>query len=68
MKEKGEVKWFDPAKGYGFIQRESGEDIFIHWTGIVADGYKTLNDGQAVEFIVADSPKGLNATQVVALD
>lgn len=68
MKEKGEVKWFDSAKGYGFIQRQSGEDIFIHWTGIVADGYKTLNDGQAVEFIVADSPKGLNATQVVALD
>ena len=68
VKEKGEVKWFDAAKGYGFIQRQSGEDILCHWTGIVADGYKSLNDGQAVEFIVADSPKGLNATQVVALD
>ncbi len=52
MKEQGIVKWFNASKGFGFIQRQSGEDVFVHFSAIVADGYKSLNDGQAVEFEV----------------
>src|SRR5437899_9620081 len=63
-KEQGTVKWFNASKGFGFIQRQSGEDVFVHFSAIVADGYKTLNDGQAVEFEVSKGPKGLQASNV----
>jgi cold shock protein len=61
------VKWFNASKGYGFIQRQSGEDVFVHFSAIQSDGYKSLNDGQAVEFEVTRGPKGLQATNVSAL-
>ena len=61
------MKWFNASKGYGFIQRQSGEDVFVHFSAIQADGYKSLNDGQAVEFEVTRGPKGLQAANVSAL-
>ena len=67
MKEQGTVKWFNAAKGYGFISRQSGEDVFVHFSAIVADGYKSLNEGQAVEFEVVSGPKGLQASNVAAV-
>ena len=67
MREKGTVKWFNGAKGYGFIQRSTGEDVFVHFSAIQSDGYKSLNDGQAVEFEVTTGPKGLQASNVTAL-
>lgn len=67
MKEQGTVKWFNASKGFGFIQRESGEDVFVHFSAIQSSGYKTLNEGQAVEFEVTTGPKGLQATNVVCL-
>ena len=66
-KEQGAVKWFNAAKGYGFIQRQSGEDVFVHFSAIEAEGYKNLNEGQAVEFEVKQGPKGLQAEHVVGL-
>jgi len=63
-KETGVVKWFNAAKGYGFIQRANGEDVFVHFTAIQAEGYKSLNDGQKVEFEVTQGPKGLQASNV----
>ena len=65
MKERGTVKWFNNAKGYGFIQRESGQDVFVHHSSINAEGFKSLNEGDTVEFIVAKGPKGLQAQDVV---
>lgn len=62
--EKGTVKWFNGAKGFGFISRETGEDVFVHFKEIVGEGYKTLNDGEAVTFEVVRGPKGLQATNV----
>ncbi|MGA9364257.1 MAG: cold-shock protein [Bacteroidota bacterium] len=62
--EKGTVKWFNGAKGYGFISRQSGEDVFVHFRSIVGDGYKTLNEGDQVEFEVEQGPKGLQASKV----
>ena len=66
-KEQGTVKWFNAAKGFGFIQRQSGEDVFVHFSAIQGDGYKSLNEGQAVEFEVTKGPKGLQASNVTAL-
>jgi cold shock protein len=66
-KEQGTVKWFNASKGFGFIQRQSGEDVFVHFSAIIADGYKSLNDGQAVEFEVTKGPKGLQASNVQPL-
>ena len=63
-KEQGVVKWFNPSKGYGFIQRQSGEDVFVHFSAIQMDGYKSLTEGQLVEFEVAQGPKGLQAESV----
>ncbi len=63
--EKGVVKWFNGSKGYGFISRENGEDVFVHYSAIQDDGYRTLEEGDAVEFEVAEGPKGLQATNVV---
>lgn len=67
-RERGTVRWFDDAKGYGFIQREAGEEIFCHFSSIVMEGFKTLRDGQAVEFTVASGTKGNYAEHVVPLD
>jgi cold shock protein len=67
MKERGTVKWFNNAKGYGFIQRESGQDVFVHHSSINAEGFKSLNEGDTVEFIVAKGPKGLQAQDVVKI-
>ena len=65
--EQGTVKWFNDAKGYGFLSRPSGEDVFVHFSAIQADGYRSLNDGQAVEFEVVRGPKGLQASNVQPL-
>ena len=67
-RESGTVKWFNDSKGYGFIQRESGKDVFVHFGAIKieGDGYRALKDGQAVEFTVTESEKGLTATDVEA--
>ena len=67
MREQGTVKWFNAAKGFGFIQRQSGEDVFVHFSAIQGDGCKSLNEGQAVEFEVTKGPKGLQAANVTAL-
>jgi cold shock protein len=64
MKETGTVKWFNAAKGYGFLARESGEDVFVHFSGIESSGYKTLDEGSKVTFVVKSGPKGLQAEQV----
>ena len=63
-REKGTVKWFNNAKGYGFIQRESGEDLFVHFKSIIGDGFKSLDEGDAVEYLVAEGEKGLQAQEV----
>jgi CspA family cold shock protein len=65
--EQGTVKWFNAAKGYGFISRQSGEDVFVHFSAIQADGYKSLDEGQAVQFEVVSGPKGLQAANVSAV-
>ena len=67
LKERGTVKWFNASKGFGFIQRQSGEDVFVHFSAIQAEGYKSLNEGQAVEFEVTRGPKGLQASNVSSL-
>ena len=67
MKEQGTVKWFNASKGFGFIQRQSGEDVFVHFSAIMADGYKSLNDGQAVVLEVTSGPKGQQAANVTSL-
>ena len=61
---KGKVKWFNDAKGFGFIQRESGEEIFVHYSAIQSDGHRTLSEGQEVEFDLYDGPKGPQAENV----
>ena len=66
-REQGTVKWFNASKGFGFIQRQSGEDVFVHFSAIQAEGYKSLNEGQAVEFEVKQGPKGLQAESVTPL-
>src|SRR5476649_420911 len=66
VREQGTVKWFNASKGYGFIQRQSGEDVFVHFSAIQMDGYKTLNEGQMVEFEVKQGPKGYQAESVTA--
>lgn len=63
-REIGTVKWFNNGKGYGFIEREEGEDIFVHFSSIQGDGYRTLEEGQKVEFAVEQGPKGLQASDV----
>ena len=63
-REFGTVKWFNSGKGYGFIERESGDDIFVHYSAILGDGYRSLEEGQRVEFAVEESPKGLQAAGV----
>ena len=64
---EGYVKWFNDSKGFGFIEQDTGEDIFVHFSAIEGEGYKSLTDGQKVEFEYIDTPKGLQAVKVVKL-
>jgi CspA family cold shock protein len=61
----GTVKWFNARKGYGFIGREEGEDVFVHFTAIAMDGYRRLDEGQNVEFTIEEGPKGIQAANVM---
>jgi cold shock protein len=61
---KGTVKWFDDRKGYGFITRDGADDVFVHFSAIQGHGFKTLNEGQEVEFEIANGPKGVQAVNV----
>lgn len=63
----GKVKWFDSKKGYGFITAENGKEIFVHFSGIVAEGFKSLNEGQAVEFEIGEGAKGEQAVNVTVI-
>jgi cold shock protein len=65
VKEKGTVKWFNGAKGYGFIQRSTGEDVFVHFSAIQENGYRSLNEGETVEFELMKGPKGFLAANVL---
>jgi CspA family cold shock protein len=67
VKEKGTVKWFNAAKGFGFIQRSTGDDVFVHFSAIEASGYRSLDEGAQVEFEVKQGPKGLQAERVTVL-
>lgn len=62
---QGKVKWFNAEKGYGFIEREDGPDVFVHYTAIQTEGFRTLNQGDVVEFDIVEGPKGLQAANVV---
>ncbi|MEN8240741.1 MAG: cold-shock protein [Chloroflexota bacterium] len=66
-KVQGTVKWFNGSKGFGFIEREEGEDVFVHFNAIVGDGYRNLEEGQRVEFSVVEGQKGLQAQDVVVI-
>ncbi|HHB89793.1 MAG TPA: cold-shock protein [Anaerolineae bacterium] len=66
-REQGTVKWFNASKGYGFIARDGGEDVFVHFSAIQMDGFRTLEEGQRVEFSVESGPKGLQARDVTAI-
>ncbi|HHN64101.1 MAG: cold-shock protein [Nitrospirae bacterium] len=68
MSYEGTVKWFNETKGYGFIQKDDGQDVFVHYTSIQSNGFKTLTEGQRVSFDVVEGEKGLKATNVVKLD
>ncbi|MFQ6067508.1 MAG: cold-shock protein [bacterium] len=65
MPEEGTVKWFDDRKGYGFIERENGEDVFVHFSNIQAEGFKSLEQGEKVSFDVQETERGLQAVNVV---
>jgi len=60
----GTVKWFNASKGYGFIERQGGPDVFVHYSAIQSDGFRSLEEGQRVEFTIEQGPKGLQAAQV----
>ncbi|HRV95236.1 MAG TPA: cold-shock protein [Anaerolineae bacterium] len=62
----GTVKWFNPNKGYGFIEHQGGEDVFVHYSALQSEGYRSLDEGQQVEFSLERGPKGLQASNVVA--
>jgi cold shock protein len=64
---KGKVKWFNDTKGYGFIEHESGRDVFVHYSVITSEGYKTLKDGEAVEYEIIEGDKGLHASKVMRM-
>jgi CspA family cold shock protein len=67
MKRTGKVKWFNETKGYGFIEQDGEKDVFVHYTAIRMDGYRTLKEGQAVVYTILETPKGLQASEVVAM-
>jgi len=64
---QGTVKWFNASKGYGFISQEGGDDVFVHYSALQSDGYRSLDEGQRVEYTVERGPKGLQASNVVTL-
>ena len=66
-RETGTVKWFSNPKGYGFITRDAGEDVFVHYSAISGDGFRTLEEGQRVEFTIEQGPKGLHAANVITV-
>ena len=66
-KEQGTVKWFNSSKDYGFIERDSGEDVFVHFSALLMDGYRSLEEGQRVEFVVVEGDKGQQASEVIIL-
>ena len=66
-RKTGTVKWFNASKGYGFIEREDGPDVFVHFSAIRGEGFRNLEEGQSVEFTVEQGPKGLQATDVAVL-
>lgn len=66
-RESGVVKWFNPRKGYGFIQRENGGDVFVHYSSIKGEGWRTLEEGDKVEFMVSTTEKGLQASDVTII-
>ena len=68
MRAIGKVKWFNDTKGFGFITRDSGEDVFVHFSAIDGNGFKTLIEGQSVEFEVKEGPKGLQASNVIKVE
>ena len=67
MKRTGKVKWFNETKGYGFIEQDGEKDVFVHYTAIRMDGYRSLKEGQAVVYTILETPKGLQASEVVAM-
>ncbi|HBO70102.1 MAG TPA: cold-shock protein [Deltaproteobacteria bacterium] len=67
MKRVGKVKWFNETKGFGFIEQEGEKDVFVHYTAIRMDGYRTLKEGQPVEFVALETPKGLQASEVICV-
>lgn len=68
VKERGKVAWFNDAKGYGFIKRSNGDDVFVHYTAIEGNGFKTLKEGQEVEFTIIKGKKGLQAEDVTKVE
>ncbi len=64
MRSRGKVKWFNERRGFGFIERSDGDDLFVHYSAIKAEGFKTLEEGQEVEFDIIEGPKGLQASNV----
>ncbi len=68
MAEQGTVKWFNDAKGYGFLTRERGADVFVHHASIISEGFRTLSEGDRVSFEVVEGPKGLQAKNVIKIN
>lgn len=67
-RENGRVKWFNAEKGYGFITQENGQDVFVHFSAIGGEGYRTLNEGQKVEFSVIENERGMQARDVIIVE
>ena len=67
VREQGVVKWFNGSKGFGFIQKDTGEDLFVHFSAIIGDGYRSLEEGQRVEFVVTQGQKGAQAESVTVI-
>jgi len=67
-REQGTVKWFNGSKGFGFIERDEGEDVFVHYSSILGDGYRSLEEGQRVEFLVVEGEKGPQAQEVTPIE